>query len=45
MIAVSRYAADLFTFFLHRCRADPWVGLGRGKPGPYIGNIKGEALA
>jgi hypothetical protein len=28
-----------------RSRAEPWVGPGRGKPRPYIGNIKGESLA
>lgn len=21
---------------LERCRADPWVGVGRGKPRPYV---------
>ena len=28
---------------LDRCRARPLVGLGRGKPQPYVQDTKGEA--
>jgi hypothetical protein len=37
-------AGVLFSFPFRGRRADPWVGLGRGKPRPYIRDIKGEAL-
>src|SRR6516225_5016764 len=27
----------MYRFVFRRCRADPWVGLRRGKPRPYTG--------
>jgi hypothetical protein len=42
---LTRYAHQDINFALGSYRtADPWLGLGRGKPRPYILDIKREVL-